>query len=170
MGSRIGAVVLALAGAAAFTVGATGAGNLKATVAVADNSTLGKIVVGSTGRTLYHFTGDHGKTVTCTATCAAQWPPVTIAKGAKPTAGPGLKASKLGTVTRPDGTIQVTYNGYTLYRFAGDTAKGQVRGQALESKWFTLGSSGALVKLNPSSAAAAGASTSTGSSTANPYG
>jgi predicted lipoprotein with Yx(FWY)xxD motif len=160
---RIGALAIAAACAAAFAVGATGSVRVHATVSLANNSTLGEILVGSTGRTLYHFTGDHGKKVACTAACAAQWPPVLVAKNAKPVAGAGAKASKLGTLTRPDGKVQVTYNGLTLYRFAGDTKNGQVNGQTLEGKWFALSGAGALVKINPSSATSSG-STSSGSS------
>lgn len=81
-----------------LAVGAAGASDVKATVVVANNSTLGAILVGSMGRSLYHFTGDHGKTVACTAGCAAEWPPVTIARAAEPVAGPGLEGSKLGTL------------------------------------------------------------------------
>ena len=108
------------------------------TVSGASNATLGKIIVGSNGLTLYHYTVDHGKVVKCVGACATQWPPVLIAKNAEPVAGPGITASKLGTVKRPDGTMQVTYAGYALYRFAGDTKPGQVNGQGLEKKWYVI--------------------------------
>ena len=44
----------------------------------------------------------------------------------KATAGTGVSASKLGTVTRSGGVLQVTYGGKPLYWFVGDTAAGQV--------------------------------------------
>ena len=153
----------ALGGCAlAVVIGASGSTS-KATVSTAKNAALGTIVVGSTGRTLYHYLDDHGKKIDCTGACATQWPPVLVAKSAKPVAGAGIKAGKLGTITRPDGTVQVTYNGFPLYRFAGDTKSGQANGQGLESSWYALAPSGAVVKLN-TAPAAGGSSSGAGSS------
>ena len=142
---RAAALLLAIVGAGVLVIAATGAAS-KATISVAGNGTLGKIIVGASGLTLYHYTDDHGKVVKCVGACAAQWPPVLIAKAAKPVAGAGITPSKLGTVKRPDGTLQVTYGGYALYRFAGDTKKGQVNGQGLEKEWYAIAPTGALVK------------------------
>ena len=128
----VAALLLAVVGAGLLVSAATGAAS-KATVRAVSNGTLGKIIVDSSGLTLYHYTDDHGNVVKCVGGCAAQWPPVLIAKNAKPVAGAGITASKLGTVKRPDGTVQVTYGeDIALYRFAGDTKKGQVNGQGLE--------------------------------------
>ena len=115
----------------------------KATVSAAKNAALGTIVVGSTGRTLYHYLDDHGKKIDCTGACATQWPPRADPEIGQAGRGAGIKAAKLGTITRPDGTVQVTYNGFPLYRFAGDTKSGQVNGQGLESSWYVLAPSGA---------------------------
>ena len=149
-----------LTGAAVLAVGAAGSSG-KPTVSASDNAALGKILVGATGRTVYHYLGDHGARIACAGTCAAQWPPVLIPKTAKPVAGPGLQASKLGTVTRPDGTVQVTYNGYALYRFSGDSRNGQVNGQGLDKRWYAVAPSGAVVKVASSAGAATGGGTST---------
>ena len=89
-----------------------------ATVGVA-NSSLGSILVNSTGRTLYLFKADVGTKSACTGACATAWPPL-LANGT-PTAGTGLTASKLGTITRSGGSRQVTYNGHPLYLFIKDT-------------------------------------------------
>jgi predicted lipoprotein with Yx(FWY)xxD motif len=79
-------------------------------VGVANNS-LGSIMVDSTGRTQYLFKGDSGTKRACTGACATAWPPL-LAKGA-PTAGPGLTAPKLGTITRqPTGSPAGTTGGY----------------------------------------------------------
>ena len=56
------------------------------------------------------------------------------ADGRRPRAGAGVTASKLGTLPDPNtGGRVVTYNGYPLYRYAGDLAAGQARGQALNA-------------------------------------
>jgi predicted lipoprotein with Yx(FWY)xxD motif len=113
-----------------------------ATVGVA-SSGLGSILVNSSGHTLYLFKADVGAKSACTGACATAWPPLVAT--AKPTAGTGLTASKLGTFTRSDGTQQVTYNGHPLYLFANDTKAGQTNGQgvtAFGAAWFALTPSG----------------------------
>ena len=54
-------------------------------------------------------------------------------------AGPGLAVSDVGTVTRPDGSLQVTYELRPLYTYAGDTAPGQANGQgAAGGRWSVV--------------------------------
>jgi predicted lipoprotein with Yx(FWY)xxD motif len=129
-----------------------------ATVGVA-NSSLGSILVNSQGRTLYLFKADTSAKSACTGACATAWPPV-LATGT-PTAGTGLTASKLGTITRSDGTQQVTYNGHPLYTFIQDTKPGQTTGQgvtAFGAAWFALTPSGNQAATPASSSASGGAS------------
>jgi predicted lipoprotein with Yx(FWY)xxD motif len=159
--------VAAVAGAGVLALGAAGSTG-KPTVKTADNPSIGTILVGATGLTLYHYADDHGAVVKCNGACAKQWPPVLVAAGAKPVAGPGITASRLGTVKRPDGTTQVTYAGWALYRFAGDTRSGQINGQGLEKEWYALAPSGKIVKLMPAkesstSSAASGSSSASSS-------
>jgi predicted lipoprotein with Yx(FWY)xxD motif len=89
----------------------------------------GKTLLATTkGRTLYSLSAErHGKFI-CTAAsgCTSIWIPLTIASGVVPK-GP----VKLGTVHRPEGTVQVTYHGHPLYRFASDKKPGQTRGEGL---------------------------------------
>jgi len=68
---------------------------------------------------------------------------------AKPTAGPGVTASKLGTIRRPDGGLQVTYNGLALYRYAPDRRAGDVKGQGLEREWYAIAPTGRIVTRTP---------------------
>jgi predicted lipoprotein with Yx(FWY)xxD motif len=139
----------------ALTVAACGGGGYAATAAapktsagatakvVVSKSVLGSILVDSTGRTVYLFKADVGMHSACTAACVTKWPPL-LATG-EPAAGAGLPASKLGTITRSDGTRQITYNGHPLYLFVKDQKPGDVNGQgvvAFGAGWFALSPSG----------------------------
>jgi predicted lipoprotein with Yx(FWY)xxD motif len=154
-----GSLLIALSAVAV----ASGAG--APTVKAGNNATLGTIVVGPTGRTVYHYLDETGKKIDCTGACQKQWPPVLIAKSAKPVAGPGIDARKLGTIVRPDGTVQVTYYGFPLYRFAGDTKNGQANGQGIERAWYAVAPSGTVIKLSATPSASTGGGSSSGSST-----
>jgi predicted lipoprotein with Yx(FWY)xxD motif len=128
-----------------------------ATVGVA-NSSLGSILVNSNGHTLYLFKADSGAKSACAGACATAWPPL-MATGT-PTAGTGLTASKLGTITRSDGGQQVTYNGHPLYLFVRDTKAGETNGQgatAFGAAWFALTPSGNQASA-PASSSGGGAS------------
>jgi predicted lipoprotein with Yx(FWY)xxD motif len=129
-----------------------------ASVGVA-NSSLGSILVNSTGRTLYLFKADVGTKSACSGACATAWPPL-LATG-KPTAGTGLTASRLGTVTRSAGSRQVTYNGHPLYLFIKDKKAGQTNGQdvtAFGAAWFALTPSGNQASAPVSSSSGGGGS------------
>jgi predicted lipoprotein with Yx(FWY)xxD motif len=129
-----------------------------ATVGVA-NSNLGSILVNATGRTLYLFKADVGATSACSGACATAWPPL-LATG-KPTTGSGLTASKLGTITRSDGSQQVTYNAHPLYLFIKDTKPGETNGQgvtAFGAAWFALTQSGNQASAPASSSGGGGGS------------
>ena len=119
-----------------------------------DVKTIGgqQVVTNSAGFTVYWFAPDTSTTSKCTGSCATYWPPV---KGPA-TAMSGV-TGKLGTITRPDGTTQATYDGHPLYTYAGDTAPGQAKGNGLNVSgglWYEMTVSGATP------AAGAGASAS----------
>jgi predicted lipoprotein with Yx(FWY)xxD motif len=100
----------------------------KGTVNVA-NSSLGKILVGPNGMTLYTYTADVNGKPDCNSACLALWPPL-LATGT-PTAGPGV-TGKLGTVKNMAGQTQVTYNGQPLYYYVVDKQAGQTTGQGVK--------------------------------------
>ncbi len=150
------AVGLAVAGLA----GASSTG----TVRVAVDKALGvKVLVDARGFTLYRLTTEKKGSVSCVGACRKSWPPLLVAGSAKPTAGSGLTASKLGTVKRPDGGVEVTYAGYALHRYAGDKKAGQVNGQGVDGRWYALTPSGAVTKVRPKTATS-GTTTTTSSS------
>lgn len=107
-------------------------------------SSLGTILVDGSGRTLYVFTADSNGSSSCSGTCAENWPPLT--SDAVPMVGTGLSAADFATITRSDGSHQVTFHGMPLYYFAGDTAAGNTNGQGIGGKWYVVGSDGSLIK------------------------
>ena len=117
-------------------------GHSSATVSVA-NTGLGKILVDSTGKTLYLWQKDSGTKSACSGGCAAAWPP--LRASGKPTAGSGAKASLLGTTPRSDGKPQVTYDGHPLYLYQGDSKPGDTTGQGstgFGAPWYVLSPTG----------------------------
>jgi len=134
---------------AAATTAASGATAGIATVSVVHNSSLGSILVaGPKQRTVYLFAADKGPASTCSGACAEVWPPVITTTSPKAT--DGANTADLGTITRSDGTKQVTYKGHPLYYYAGDgTSGGETSGQAISSfgaPWYVLTPSGSEVK------------------------
>jgi predicted lipoprotein with Yx(FWY)xxD motif len=137
------ATVVGLSRAAAAT-------ERSATVSTA-TSKLGRILVDSSGRTLYLFEKDsHGHSA-CAGTCATYWPPL-LSKG-KPTDGRAAKKTLLGITRRADGTTQVTYAGHPVYRFVQDAKPGQTNGQDLHdfgAGWYALGPAGTKIESDGS--------------------
>ena len=121
---------------------------------VANSSTLGQIVTNSAGMTLYRFDNDTNNppTSNCTGACQGLWPPATATGSINLT---GVDKSLVGTITRADGTKQLTLAGWPLYTYAGDTKPGQTTGQGVGGTWFAVTPTGAK--------AAAGAATGSGS-------
>jgi predicted lipoprotein with Yx(FWY)xxD motif len=117
------------------------------TVATAD-SAVGSILVDRQGETLYLFAKDRGGASACSGACAKAWPPY-AATGAALHPGSGLKASLLKSMTRADGTKQLTYNGHPLYTFSGDSKAGDINGQrsdAFGARWYVVSPAGAAIE------------------------
>jgi predicted lipoprotein with Yx(FWY)xxD motif len=95
------------------------------------------VLVGPTGMTLYLFTNDEPGVSNCYDQCAENWPPLLVdsADGFVPGV---LLSGEFGTTERTDGTLQVTYNDWPLYYFAGDEARGDTNGEGRGDVWFTI--------------------------------
>jgi predicted lipoprotein with Yx(FWY)xxD motif len=114
-------------------------------VGTAKNS-LGTYLTGGSGRSLYIWVADSHDRSKCTGACAVAWPPL-ITKAA-PKATGGVVAADLGTITRSDGSTQVTYTGRPLYYYAGDTAPGMTSGNGsgqFGGKWWLISPTGGWV-------------------------
>lgn len=99
------------------------------TITVLDSPELGEVLVDGEGSVLYVFEPDDAATVTCTFTCASNWPPLRAIEDDTPTAGEGVDPDLFGTLPDPAGGEVVTYNGWPLYRYAADKSPGEHRGQ-----------------------------------------
>jgi predicted lipoprotein with Yx(FWY)xxD motif len=97
---------------------------------VIESTKLGPALANSKGLTLYISVNDktRGKS-SCTGECAVVWPPLHIT--AKPTYGPGVKASMFTVITRADHTKQLAENGKPLYTFLSDTKAKQATGEGV---------------------------------------
>ncbi len=147
----------AASGAPAGTSPANGGASASGgTVIETASSSAGTFLVTGSGKAVYLWAKDTGDTSNCTGACAGAWPPVTTTGSA--TASGGAKASDLGTITRSDGSKQVTYDGHPLYYFAGDSGPGTATGQGSDgfgAKWWLVAPTGSDVTASVSSFTAA---------------
>jgi predicted lipoprotein with Yx(FWY)xxD motif len=111
------------------------------TLGVGNDPELGAYVTGEDGMALYIFKPDEGKDSSqCNGECAINWPPLS----AELAAGAGI-TGELGTITRDDGSTQVTLGGWPLYYFIGDEAAGDVNGQGVNDVWYLAAPDGTAV-------------------------
>ena len=116
------------------------------TVITTHAGSAGSFLTDGSGRAVYLWSKDTMDTSACAGACAGAWPPVPAS--GKLTASGGAKTSDLGTITRSDGSKQVTYDGHPLYFFAGDSGAGQITGQGSNgfgAKWWLVAPSGAEI-------------------------
>jgi predicted lipoprotein with Yx(FWY)xxD motif len=117
---------------------------------------VGTVLVNGQGQTLYMLTSEKGGKNTCTQAngCTQAWPETLLANGVTTAkAGSGVQSSLLGTVKDTSGHLEVTYNHWRLYTFAGDSGPGVAKGQGLTSfggTWYVLDGSGNPVTSSPS--------------------
>jgi predicted lipoprotein with Yx(FWY)xxD motif len=140
------AVAVAIAAAAVVAIPAS-AHHARATSAGAKlevrKGKLGRYIVNGQGLTLYLFEKDKGGSSACYGACAQVWPP--LITSAKPSAGAGILASKIGTTRRRDGKLQATYAGHPLYRYDDDHKAGQAEGEGSKefgAEWYVVAPNG----------------------------
>jgi predicted lipoprotein with Yx(FWY)xxD motif len=98
---------------------------------------MGTTVQDENGFVLYRFDKDEDSPAksNCEGDCAKIWPPA-ITNDGEPTLK-GVDESLVGTVTRADGTKQLTLKGWPLYRYIGDKPE-QWKGQNVSGTWFVI--------------------------------
>jgi predicted lipoprotein with Yx(FWY)xxD motif len=100
------------------------------TIGTATAASVGAFLTGPNGLTLYTKSGDTATSSTCTGGCATSWPPLTHTAGQQVVGGSGVTRT-FATLTRTDGSMQVTYNGLPLYYWMQDTKAGDMTGQGV---------------------------------------
>jgi predicted lipoprotein with Yx(FWY)xxD motif len=134
--------------ATAATTSSSAASSAGAGTAITTEHTkLGTVLAaGPKHLTVYLFAADKGSTSSCSGECAQVWPPVTTTS--TPKAEGEAVAGDLGTITRPEGTKQVTYKGHPLYWYVSDTQAGDTTGQGVNgfgALWWVLSPNGSEI-------------------------
>ena len=130
-------------------------GGASSTTVVTRSGPLGTYLTDSSGKTLYIFASDTPTKSTCTGSCLSFWPPL----DGKATAGSGVTASQLGTITGTNGAAQITYAGHPLYYYAKDSKPGDVKGQGSTQDgalWWILAPSGSPIEKRASAGGGGG--------------
>jgi predicted lipoprotein with Yx(FWY)xxD motif len=135
--STVSVAALALLGVAVVSAGGSplAAADIGATLKTARIGSV-DVLTNADGLTLYWFAPDTSTSSKCLGSCATYWPPVF----GSPAAGPGV-IGKLGTINRPGGGLQATYDGHPLYTYIGDRAPGQANGNDLDLNggfWYDI--------------------------------
>ena len=146
-------LLLVLVGIAALAVPAAAGAKSRTTVRLAKTS-MGKLLVdgesgADSGFTLYMFTRDSRNRDNCmkNPACISIWPPLTVT--GRPIAGPGVRASMLGSIAIRHGKRQVTYGGHPLYIYSQDGSPGDtfyIGANQFAGFWYGLNAAGKAVK------------------------
>ena len=107
---------------------------------------VGVVLVDGHGRTLYIYTPDNAKQVTCTGGCASSWPPVTLPGSAHATGAGAVNPSLLGGDTNPGGSRVVTYKHWPLYNYVADPTPGTASGEGSGGVWYVISPTGNVIK------------------------
>ncbi|TFW27652.1 COG4315 family predicted lipoprotein [Massilia horti] len=91
---------------------------------------VGGVLVDANGMTVYTFDKDKDGKSACTGPCAENWPAVK--------AGDAALTPPYGSITREDGSKQLTYKGKPLYTFVKDKKPGDKSGDKVKDVWHAV--------------------------------
>ncbi|HEY4396702.1 MAG TPA: hypothetical protein VGO28_03445 [Acidimicrobiia bacterium] len=128
-----------------------------AVVKTANSSTLGAVVVDSTGKTVYTLTNG-SQQVPCSGACLQVWPAVSLPAGTTKATGSGVKNVAANG-------MQVTINGAPVYTFSGDASAGSTNGEGITS----FGGTWHVVKVGGGSSGGSGSTTATTTKSSSGY-
>jgi predicted lipoprotein with Yx(FWY)xxD motif len=113
----------------------SGGGLKTITLNTVKDTKLGTRIVAANGHALYYFTVDAPGVSNCTGVCAVNWPAYTVASNTSLMGGSDI-TGKISTISKPDGSLQVTYNGAPLYFWHLDATASDTLGQGIGGVWF----------------------------------
>ncbi len=120
--------------------GSAGSGSNSTAVTTRASAGLGPVLVNSEGKTLYFTDEESADSIACTGECIGFWTPLTASGNAVASGSDDLTA-QFRTIQRPDGKVQIAYNGHPLYTFKLDKSADDVMGNDFmddfEGKSFT---------------------------------
>jgi predicted lipoprotein with Yx(FWY)xxD motif len=131
-GAALAALAFALGACGGDDEEPAGAAAADATVSVEQIDGVGPVLVDRSGAALYTADQEADGTIRCRGECLSVWLP--LEASGTPTGSDDV-TGELGTVERPDGATQVTYDGRPLYRFAEDSKPGMVTGDGLSDRF-----------------------------------
>jgi predicted lipoprotein with Yx(FWY)xxD motif len=128
-------LALAIASMAIVAIGAAAPVN---TIDLVSKDGLGDYLVDQDGMTLYFFADDEPDSgnSSCGDTCIQYWPPFYTGQIIIPVE---LSWFDFNTISREDGSPQITYKGWPLYYYTNDYNPGDIRGQGINDVWFVAG-------------------------------
>ena len=139
----------------------------KSTLQEAKIAQYGEVLANSAGYSLYVLSTESKGKLHCTSSaCLASWPPLLVAKNSMITAGSGVKG-KISHVTRGS-RWQVTFNGWPVYTFVGDSGPGKSSGEkivAFGGTWYLVHAAATTNSGTPIKTAASSGTTSGGGTT-----
>jgi len=150
---------IAVLGVATQAFGQSAHSSASHTVVTTKQTSLGTILVTSSGQTLYLDVNDKSGHFACTGMCAAAWP--VLSTSGKPKAAGKAKAADLGTIKHGKAT-QVTYNGHPLYTFTADTKASPVSGEGVNGFYVVSPSGSKITKATNTTTTTTTSSSSTG--------
>jgi predicted lipoprotein with Yx(FWY)xxD motif len=107
------------------------------TIDMIDSKQFGAYLTNETFFTLYRSLSDpqNNQMSTCYDNCARIWPPFYVENL---TINPELKSRDFDVIARDDGKNQLTYKGWPLYLYSGDSKPFETNGQAKNGVWFVV--------------------------------
>jgi predicted lipoprotein with Yx(FWY)xxD motif len=106
---------------------------------------FGKIATNDKGMSLYRFDKDTANppASNCTGDCEKTWP---IVKAEDNIVADGIDKALIGSITRADGTKQLTLGGWPMYTYIKDTKVCETNGEGVGGVWFTSAPDGKKAK------------------------
>jgi predicted lipoprotein with Yx(FWY)xxD motif len=163
-GASLATLALAACGGDNFSDDGNGGSSMASSSDVVSTESVdgfGTVLVDSQDAALYTNDVDGGSKIVCTAECAADWIPLVAPSGGEPTSDDSAVQAKLGTIERPDGASQVTFDGKPLYSFVEDPA-GEVTGDGFTDSFAGTRFVWTVATSSGSGSSAAGESTNSG--------